>query len=1012
MDELDLGATIRGFIAGQKLFGRYTLIRQLGRGGMGVVWRARDESLERDVAIKMLPEMVANDPASVRELKRETSRNQQLSHPHILRVYDFAEGAGLCGITMEIAEGGTLTTRRLDQPGEVFEPAQLGPWLRQLCEALDYAHQRGKVVHRDLKPANLMLTADDELKVTDFGIAASLSESVTRVSKQAGSSGTPVYMSPQQMMGDKPAVTDDIYALGATLYELLTGKPPFYAGNVMLQVQSKRPPTLAERRSELGVTGAAIPPEWEQTIAACLAKEPKERPRSAGELAERLGLTMDRGRRSEDRGQKPEDKHGARHPDEPRKADVPSVAANKRKPATFMPIVIAAVFGLGGLGWYFGMYAPEQKRLAEQVRIKAEQAAASVGFDPDAYLAKAKAQEEQKIYTDIVAKIDAFVDGSPATLRASTDAAVKAYLAEAPPQFRPEVETRWSDRQSGWEAALKREQEKTSAQRLAQISAARTEYEHALLNFDRSMALWNARLVSEQDKVRAQTAVETAFAKLAAVDTAVAGKGMAYLLASPSTATIRVGELSGVGKLVAQNLAPGSHTVSVELAGYNRSEVVITVQAGRLNVPEQIVLEKEAARQPLSGQKWTIPDMQLDLMPIAPGTFQMGSASGGDKDERPITQVTLTKPFWLGKTEVTQAQWVAVMGSNPSNFQGGTGGPATQKIVTEVLGRNFKGGNLPVENVSWNDAMEFCRKLTERERAAGRLPDGYAYSLPTEAQWEYACRAGTTGDYAGNLDAMGWYDKNGGKTTHPVGQKQANAWGLHDMHGNVWEWCLDWYGNYSGGSVTDPTGPQSGSDRVNRSGSWVDATSYCRSSDRNWTGPGLRFSTIGFRLALVISDVSTSDRVAQSGSGQSYTVKAGDTFARIAAASGVSIDELLSVNPVDPAKLRVGQVLQIPNSKAASLVAITAEIRVSVVGQVGTPGQITLARGANILAAVSKAGGFTQLANRGTVKLTRISPDGHTTTSTLDVKGMLEGRITEIPLLEEGDVIYVPERLI
>ena len=109
MDELDLGATIRGFIAGQKLFGRYTLIRQLGRGGMGVVWRARDESLERDVAIKMLPEMVANDPASVRELKRETSRNQQLSHPHILRVYDFAEGAGLCGITMEIAEGGTLT---------------------------------------------------------------------------------------------------------------------------------------------------------------------------------------------------------------------------------------------------------------------------------------------------------------------------------------------------------------------------------------------------------------------------------------------------------------------------------------------------------------------------------------------------------------------------------------------------------------------------------------------------------------------------------------------------------------------------------------------------------------------------------------------------------------------------------------------------------------------------------------------------------------------------------------
>src|SRR5262249_49854484 len=152
-DDLDPDKTLIALADGQRVFSRYTLKRILGRGGMGVVWLARDESLNRDLAIKFLPQLVAADSAAVRELKRETERSQQLSHAHILRTYDFVEGDGLCGITMELVEGGTLSQRRLQQPGEIFEVGPLRPWLRQLCEALAYAHEDERIVHSDLKPS-------------------------------------------------------------------------------------------------------------------------------------------------------------------------------------------------------------------------------------------------------------------------------------------------------------------------------------------------------------------------------------------------------------------------------------------------------------------------------------------------------------------------------------------------------------------------------------------------------------------------------------------------------------------------------------------------------------------------------------------------------------------------------------------------------------------------------------------------------------------------------------------
>ena len=211
---------------------------------------------------------------------------------------------------------------------------------------------------------------------------------------------------------------------------------------------------------------------------------------------------------------------------------------------------------------------------------------------------------------------------------------------------------------------------------------------------------------------------------------------------------------------------------------------------------------------------------------VAAGRFGMGSETG-DADERPVHQVTISRAFYLQKTEVTQAQWQAVMGTNPSSF-------------------TACGPSCPVERVSWDDVQQFIERLNQAT--------GLQYRLPTEAEWEYAARAGTTGDYGGTgvLSQMGWTSENSGNTLHPVGHKQANAWGLHDMHGNVWEWVQDWYdaGYYARSLGSDPPGPPTGQYRVLRGGSWLNDASNARSANRyNFTPDHRNSSSVGFRLA-------------------------------------------------------------------------------------------------------------------------------------------------------------------
>jgi formylglycine-generating enzyme required for sulfatase activity len=238
----------------------------------------------------------------------------------------------------------------------------------------------------------------------------------------------------------------------------------------------------------------------------------------------------------------------------------------------------------------------------------------------------------------------------------------------------------------------------------------------------------------------------------------------------------------------------------------------------------QDALRAMREKAPVPGYAYTVRGLGIDLVPIAPGTFNMGSpeTEKGRGDDETLHEVTLSRPYWLAKCELTVRQWQALM-----------------------EGRFF--GDKPdhPQTKSRGGAKEFCAKLTERERAAGRLPAGYVYSLPTEAEWEYAARAGTTGAYAGDLDAMAWYaSPNDGP--QPVGQKQPNAWGLHDMHGNVAEWCLDSYGPYPTGKVVDPLHRGTGLD-VCRGGGAMFTADWARSAARL---KFFDFPYIGFRVAL------------------------------------------------------------------------------------------------------------------------------------------------------------------
>ena len=327
---------------------------------------------------------------------------------------------------------------------------------------------------------------------------------------------------------------------------------------------------------------------------------------------------------------------------------------------------------------------------------------------------------------------------------------------------------------------------------------------------------------------------------------------------SPTTSTVLVDNkmVKGMNGVARTTLPVGQHSYIVFCDGYDSEEGTVKLKA---STPSnlQITLSKESTAtqqssvsQPIVAQQPTVVQqpvaqtpvtngdnisiyvkdgISIDMVRVEAGTFTIGATpemKKPDKDEKPAHQVTLTNDYYIGKYEVTQALWKAVMGNNPSYF---------------------KGDDLPVEQVSWYDCQEFLSKLNKIT--------GKNFRLPTEAEWEFAARGGKKSrgyQYSGsnNFSDVAWYAVNSGCKTHAVGSKQANELGIYDMSGNVWEWCQDWYKGYSSSSQVNPTGANSGSNRVFRGGSWFDAARSCRSSCRSNNTPVTRYYFFGLRLVL------------------------------------------------------------------------------------------------------------------------------------------------------------------
>jgi eukaryotic-like serine/threonine-protein kinase len=704
------GAALRssgGLEPGAIIRKKYEIIGEIGRGGMGVVYRARHLIWNEEKALKVLAAEGAGAQQGLKGLLAEAQVMRQLQHPHIVRVEDadYTEDDQPF-VVMEYVEGQSLS-QRLKSAG-TLSPELALRIAAEACSALSAAHQKG-IVHRDIKPQNLLLAkgADgvESVKVIDFGIAKVREDAgLGFTGIVTGTTGyfvcTPAYASPEQAQGMRGSDLDgrsDVYSLGLVLYEMLTGRLPFAADNpqaLLVQRLQVEPMPLDRARP-----GLVFSPEVSGLVMKALAGDRGNRYSSAGEMERAIAALLDTWRAERERQER------APRPKERRLGSTTRVKGGPSR-ARLLTYGLGVLAALAILVFFIA-------------REKGQKPVVNV--EPQATRRPAPATRASPPKTEPPASREL-----PPVTRAAAPANVQKGVVKLEPQATQRPASAKSASPPKTEPLKSRE---LPPETRAASAAPMTNVQKPVVRLD------------------AQPTERSASANSAS---------------QPKT-----------GPPISSELPPETRVASV---------------AG----PAPPSLPEKPAAQQLRVR--TDPKDGLPYVWIPPGAFTMGCSPGDNEcfdNEKPPHAEQIVNGFWLGQTEVTQAAWKKVMNNNPSHF---------------------KGDELPVETVDWNQAGDYCKAIGGR--------------LPTEEEWEYAARAGTTGARYGLPDAVGWYSGNSRGTTHPVGLKQANAFGLYDMLGNVMEWTAD---NYTRGA------------------SWSFGTRYVRASHRDWNEPSLRDYSIGLR---------------------------------------------------------------------------------------------------------------------------------------------------------------------
>lgn len=804
-----MGDVVDSLTEGMKVFDRYTLMKVVGRGRFSVVWQAWDERLNRDTALKLLPDMVKADASALAKLKSEVRQLQEVKHDQIIAIDNVEQDGPLVAISSDFINGTTLSALREQKNDQVFSPVELAGWMQQLFVVLEFIHREALRPHGALRPSNILIDQKGTLRLSDYGLEQALLEFVSRTSDRKEVGQDLRYTSPQQAAGEANTALDDIYAVGVTLYELLTSKPPFYTGDIMLQLQQKIPPPMTHRRKELRVIGEPITRVWEETVAACMSKDPGQRPQNIAQLVEMLELKAAPAADLQVSAAAPPPPA----PDAGNKTLVIAVVAaflviaaiaglilgKKKQPATPGP-------GAGGTSQVAALSAKQlaefeaKRKAADKAaadKLRAAELEAKKRMDQAAQEAKKRMDEADRMAKEQAKRL---ADAEKATKDA--EAKLKAAEEESKRKLAEAEKARKSAVGGGMAEAEKLLKEAEAKRIAAEAEAKRLQEEAKKMKADEAKRLAAAEKAGRELEAKRLAAAKEA--KRIADAAEVERRRMADIAAKQEEERLK-------------QLAMLKQKEDEE-----KKMAMAIAERDRKAAFEKAKAEAEARRRFAPGKPWSN-SLGMRLMPVGKVEFAI--------------------------TETRLSDFEAFYRATRFDAGKGWGNPGFKQ-----------GESHPVVNVSWDDAKAFCKWLTEKERKEGLIDSKTYYRLPTDVEWSLAVglqnEPGSTpaerdgrvkGVYpwgnawppsigAGNFADNVSYDRF--EKTAPVGSFMANRYGLYDMAGNVWEWCEDW-------------SDSSQKTRVLRGGSWFGyIPGSLFSSYRRHLPPNERRNDHGFRCVL------------------------------------------------------------------------------------------------------------------------------------------------------------------